>query len=386
MTRAFSDYRVLDFSTTIAGPHCARLLSDLGADVIKVEALGGEMMRMRPPMREGASSMYGQLNAGKRSIALDLKTPAAVAAIKKLAESADVVVENFRPGVMKRFGLDYAELSAINPKLIYCSISGYGQDGPSSDQPAYAPVIHATSGFDLTHTSYQPDRDRPDYCGIFVADVLTGTYAYGAIATALEQRQRTGQGQHIDASMLESMLSLTLVEMQGAQFDMPPQPKRPIFGPIETSDGYVNLSVASERTFENMAAAASRQDWLTDPRFQEYMPRRVNWGELMDEFEDWSKTVTSQECLRILAENNVPAAAYRTVREAMKDPQLVHRNAFSEVEDAGGTFKALNPPFRMTGTEASVGARVAALGEHTQEVLAAAGLSEAEIAEVAGSR
>ncbi|MEM8972157.1 MAG: CoA transferase, partial [Pseudomonadota bacterium] len=124
----------------------------------------------------------------------------------------------------------------------------------------------------------------------------------------------------------------------------------------------------------------NRQDWLTDPRFQEYMKRRVNWGELMDEFEAWSATVTSEECLRILAENNVPAAAYRTVRDAMADPQIAHREAFGTVEDAGGTFKALNPPFRMTGTEARVGARVAALGEHSAELLAAAGLSEADIA------
>ncbi|MEM9355824.1 MAG: CoA transferase [Pseudomonadota bacterium] len=380
MTRAFSEYRVLDFSTTIAGPHCSRLLADLGANVIKVEAPGGEMMRMRPPMRNGASAMYGQLNAGKKSLVLDLKSAAGAAAIKKLVERTDIVVENFRPGVMKRFGLDYANLSEINPKLIYCSISGYGQDGPASDQPAYAPVVHATSGFDLTHTAYQPDRERPDYCGIFIADVLTGTYAFGAIATALEQRHKTGQGQHIDASMLESMLTLPLIEVQAAQFDMPPQPKRPIFGPIETSDGYLNLSVASERTFEGMAAAANRQDWLTDPRFQEYMKRRINWGELMDEFEAWSATVTSEECLRILAKNNVPAAAYRTVRDAMADPQLDHREAFGTVEDAGGTFKALNPPFRMTGTDARVGARVAALGEHSEEVLAAAGLSEADIA------
>ena len=360
------------------------MLADLGADVIKIEPPGGEMMRIRPPVRNGASAMYGQLNAGKKSVVLDLKDEAGSTAIKRLIADADIIVENFRPGVMKRFGLDYAAIADINPKLIYCSISGYGQDGPASDQPAYAPVVHATSGFDLTHTSYQPDRDRPDYCGIFVADVLTGTYAFGAIATALEQRHKTGQGQHIDASMLESMLSLPLAEMQAAQFEMPPKPKRPIFGPIETSDGFLNLAVASERTFEGMATAANRKDWLTDPRFQEYIERRVNWGELMDEFEAWSATVTSEECLRILTENNVPVAAYRTVREAMSDPQLAHRKAFATVEDSAGTFKALNLPFRMTGTEASVGPRVATVGEHTRSVLSEAGMSDAEIAAAIG--
>ncbi|MGI9421956.1 MAG: CaiB/BaiF CoA transferase family protein, partial [Hyphomicrobiaceae bacterium] len=189
---AYAGYRVIDFSTTIAGPHCSRLLADLGAEVIKVEQPGGEMMRMRPPLRNGASGMYGQLNAGKKSVVLDLKSRSGVAAVRKLIATADILVENFRPGIMQRFGLDYATLAREQPSLIYCSISGYGQTGPSADQPAYAPVIHATSGFDLAHTAYQPDRERPDYCGIFIADVLAGTYAFGAIATALEQRHRTG--------------------------------------------------------------------------------------------------------------------------------------------------------------------------------------------------
>jgi CoA:oxalate CoA-transferase len=373
MPKAFADYRVLDFSTTIAGPHCTRLLADLGAEVIKIEAPEGDMMRLRPPIRNGASGMFALLNAGKKSVVLDLKSAEGAHAIKRLAESADIVVENYRPGVMKKFGLDFPALQAVNDRLVYCSISGYGQDGPASDQPAYAPVIHATSGYDLAHLDLQPDRDRPDYCGIFIADVLAGTYAFGAIATALEQRRSTGRGQYIDVSMMEAMLSLTLTDMIAAQFEMPPQPSRPIFGPVETSDGYVNLSVASERTFYGMAAAAGRDDWLTDPRFEKYIDRRGNWGELMDEFEDWSRTQTSADCLATLAANNVPAAAYRTVREAMADPQLAHRGALAEVCDAGGALKVLNPPFRMTGTAASAGSFVAALGEHTDEILAELG-------------
>ena len=189
MARTYTGLRVLDFTTTIAGPHCTRLLADLGAEVIKIEAPAGDMMRMRPPLRDGASGTFGQLNAGKKSIVLDLKAPAAADAVRRLAQTADVVVENYRPGIMQRFGLDYAELAKVNDKLIYCSISGYGQDGPSADRPAYAPVIHATSGFDLAHAAHQPDRDRPDYCGIFIADFLAGTYAFGAIATALAHRE-----------------------------------------------------------------------------------------------------------------------------------------------------------------------------------------------------
>ncbi len=384
MGKAFAGLRVLDFTTTIAGPHCTRLLADLGADVIKIEAPEGDMMRSRPPLRNGASSYFGQLNAGKRSVVLDLKEARAREAARRLAESADVLVENYRPGVMRRLGLDYAALGAGCPRLVYCSISGYGQSGPSADLPAYAPVIHATSGYDLAHLAYQRGRTQPDNCGIYIADVLTGTYAFGAIATALSHRHATGRGQHIDVSMLESMLSLTLGEMQAAQFPVPPPPSRPIFGPVATADGYLNMAVASERTFQGMAAAAGRPDWITDPRFAAYLDRRANWGALMDEFEAWSRRLSSAECLAELDRNAVPAAAYRTVREAMADPQLVHRGAFAEVADAGGTFKALNPPFRMSGGEAGAGPRAPALGEHTREVLAAAGFGQAEIDALAG--
>jgi crotonobetainyl-CoA:carnitine CoA-transferase CaiB-like acyl-CoA transferase len=384
MAKALAGVRVLDFTTTIAGPHCTRLLADLGADVIKIEAPEGDMMRSRPPLRNGASSYFGQLNAGKKSVVLDLKEPRATAAARRLAEGADVLVENYRPGVMRRLGLDYEALRERSPRLVYCSISGYGQSGPSADLPAYAPVIHATSGYDLAHLAYQRGRTEPDNCGIYIADVLTGTYAFGAIAIALTQRQATGRGQHIDVSMLESMLSLTLSEMQAAQFAVPPPPSRPIFGPVATADGYLNMAVASERTFQGMAAAAGRPDWITDPRFAAYLDRRANWGVLMEEFEAWSRRLSSAECLAALDRNAVPVAAYRTVREAMADPQLAHRGAFAEVADAGGTFKALNPPFRMSAADVGAGARVAALGEHTRDVLAAAGFAQAEIDAIAG--
>jgi crotonobetainyl-CoA:carnitine CoA-transferase CaiB-like acyl-CoA transferase len=372
MTNALEGVRVLDFTTTIAGPHCTRLLADLGAEVIKVEAPEGDMMRTRPPLRNGASTSFGQLNAGKKSIVLDLKTQWAVAAVRRLVATADVIVENFRPGVMRRFGLDYEALAPIKPELIYCAISGYGQTGPSSQLPAYAPVIHAASGYDLAHMAYQGEQRRPDYCGIYIADVLTGTYAFGAIMTALYQRQLTGRGQMIDVSMLESMLSLTLSEIQAAQFSIPPL-GRPIFGPVATKDGYINLSIASERTFQNLAVASGHPQWVTDPRFAEYNDRRNNWGELIDELEAWSKDLTTPEVQARFDRHGVPSSPYRTVKEAMADPQLAHRQAFAEVRDAGGAFQALNPPFRMSAARAAVVSRVAALGEHTDAVLAEIG-------------
>ena len=386
MAQAFAGVSVLDLTTTIAGPHCTRLLADLGAEVVKIESPEGDVMRSRPPLRNGASSYFGQLNAGKKSVVLDLKDPRAVEAVHRLADGVDILVENYRPGVMRRLGLDYATLGKANPRLIYCSISGYGQTGPSADTPAYAPVIHATSGYDLAHLAYQRSRSRPDYCGIYVADVVAGTYAFAAIATALHQRQATGEGQHLDISMLESMLSLTLSELQTAQFEVPPPPARPIFGPVATADGYISMAVVSERTFQGMAAAAGRADWITDPRYAVYIDRRANWGTLMDEFEVWSKGLSSAQCLEVLDRNSVPAAAYRTVREAMADPQLAHRRAFSEVRDAGGTFKVLNPPFRMSGSATAAGPEAPALGEHTREVLRASGFAATEIEALAASK
>ena len=184
LTKSFGGLRVLDFSTTIAGPHCTRMLADMGAEVIKVESAEGETMRTRPPVRDGFSAVFGQLNAGKKSLVLDLKSPEAVEVVRRLVASTDILVENFRPGVMRRLKLDYDGLRQINPQLIYCSISGYGQTGPSAELPAYAPVIHAASGYDMAHLSYQPGRTRPDYCGIYHADVVTGVYAFGAISAA----------------------------------------------------------------------------------------------------------------------------------------------------------------------------------------------------------
>jgi crotonobetainyl-CoA:carnitine CoA-transferase CaiB-like acyl-CoA transferase len=219
LTGSFAGLRVLDFSTTIAGPHCTRMLADMGAEVIKIETEEGETMRTRPPVRNSCSTAFGQLNVGKNSLVLDLKSPSGLEAVRRLVATADVLVENFRPGVMRRLKLDYASLHESNPKLIYCSISGYGQTGPSAELPAYAPVIHAASGYEMAHLAYQPGRSRPDYCGIYHADVLTGVYGFGAISAALYQRAATGQGQHIDVSMLESMLSLTLNELQWSQFE-----------------------------------------------------------------------------------------------------------------------------------------------------------------------
>jgi crotonobetainyl-CoA:carnitine CoA-transferase CaiB-like acyl-CoA transferase len=383
LTKGFQGLRLLDFSTTIAGPHCTRMLADMGAEVIKIESAEGETMRTRPPVRNGFSTAFGQLNVGKKSLVLDLKSPDAIEIIRRLVAGSDILVENFRPGVMRRLKLDYGSLHELNPKLIYCSISGYGQTGPSAELPAYAPVIHAASGYDMAHLSYQPGRSRPDYCGIYHADVLTGVYAFGAISAALYQRHGSQKGQHIDVSMLESMLSLTLNELQWSQFEVKPT-QRPMFGPVETADGYVMLAIASEKTFQSLINVIGHPEWIADPRFARYSDRRDNWADLMNGVETWSRALTTEKCLTELNGRGVPCSAYRTVAEALSDPQITHRGALSDVEDGGGTFKVLNLPFRMSGTSVSAGKRMATLGEHTIAFLTETGLSEDEIAAFSG--
>jgi crotonobetainyl-CoA:carnitine CoA-transferase CaiB-like acyl-CoA transferase len=375
LTGSLAGLRVLDFSTTIAGPHCTRMLADMGAEVIKIESAEGETMRSRAPVRSGCSTAFGQLNAGKKSVVLDLKSPAGLEAVNKLIVGTDILVENFRPGVMQRLRLGYDDLAELNPRLIYCSISGYGQTGPSAVLPAYAPVIHAASGYDMAHLAYQPGRSRPDHCGIYHADVVTGTYAFGAIASALYQRERSGRGQHIDCSMLESMLTLTLNEIQWSQFEVAPT-QRPMFSPVATSDGYLMIAIASEKSFQTLMGVIGRPDWVSHPSFAKYSDRRANWAALMDGVEAWSKPLSNAECLAALNQAGVPSSAYRTVAEALNDPQLAHRGALAEVADAGGTFKVLNLPFRMSEAKVGAGLRAAALGEHTDAVLAEVGLGK----------
>jgi CoA:oxalate CoA-transferase len=378
---ALTGIRVLDLSTTISGPYCARLLADVGMEVIKIEPPGGEKLRALTPVRDGVSSSYGHLNAGKKSIVLDLKDPAGADAFRRLVREADIVVENYRPGVMQRLGLPYENLRELKPSLIYCAISGYGQTGPSALLPAYAPVIHASSGYDIAHLSNQDRRTRPDICGVMIADYLSGAYAFGAIMTALTIRERSGAGQMIDVSMLESMLSLLMPEVQRSQFEGPPVPPN---GPLETADGYFIASFPSEREFNALVRATGREEWRTDPRFADRSVRRANWTAFRNEVEAWTRAHTTAECQAALDGAGVPCAAYRSVEDVMADPQLAHRRTLAVVADAAGTFQATNPPFLLSGHRVSVGERVAAVGEHTEAVLRQGGLSDMEVAAVIG--
>jgi CoA:oxalate CoA-transferase len=376
--------RVLDFTAMLAGPHCARLMADLGAEVIKIEGLEGDLIRSRPPLRDGNSTYFGALNCGKKSVAIDLKHEAAKSIIHQLVKLSDVVVENFRPGVMARLGFDYAALSKHNPKLVYCSISGYGQSGSGATRAAYAPIVHAASGYDAANLSYQVEQDTPASTGIFVADILSGAYAFGAIQAALVHRERTGQGQAIDVSLMDSMLNLMVFECQEAQF--PSEQRRPVYAPMKTIDGHVIIAPISQKNFEQMADAMRRPDLKTDARFSTGPARMEHWTELMTIIEQWTEARSGVEIESIMDANSVPCSRFLTVADALKDPQMAERGGLSRIRDAAGEFLVPNAPFQFT-TPTAAGPTVSALGADSSEVLASIlGLSEQQIDELRDQR
>lgn len=370
--------RVLDFTIMMAGPYCTRFLADMGADVIKIEAPEGDYIRQREPLREGQSAYFGHLNAGKRSVCLNLKDPESLAAVRRLVASCDVLVENFRPGAMKRLGLDYETLSKLNPRLIYCSISGFGQTGPDAQRPAYAQIVQAASGYETAFAGYQGaehDEKRPANSGIFYADVLGALFAYSGVLAALNQRHVTGMGQHIDTTLIESMLLLMPYEVQEAQFPAPE--RRPVYPPLKASDGYVMVSAVSPRNFEALLDAIGIADWRSDPTLNTDRGRQQNWTAAMARVEDWTSRRSAAECERVIAAAGVPITQYRTVRQALAEPQLAHRGSLATVRDAAGEYLVPNLPFRLSGGRVEVRSQVPLLGEHTEEVLRELAAAEA---------
>jgi crotonobetainyl-CoA:carnitine CoA-transferase CaiB-like acyl-CoA transferase len=357
--------RVLDFSAMIAGPYCTRLLADAGAEVIKLEPPEGDYMRGREPMKEGSGLYFGVLNAGKRSVAIDLKNPRGAALALELAAHCDVLLENFRPGVMQRLGLGSEKARAANPRLVYCSISGYGQQGAHSALPAYAPIVQAASGYDLANLGYQRGIERPLNTGIFAADYLTGVHAFGAICAALVRRARTGAGETIDCALMDSMLGMLGYEVAEAQ--APVSRPRQLYQATRAKDGFLVITPITQANFEAMARAAGHPEWLADPRFAGTQARGANWDALMAALDAWAADKSAAECEAVMAAGGVPCARYRTVKEAMASPYAAERGLFSRVSAGKAEFLAPNPPYRMDGVRA--GARVPALGEDGPAVL-----------------
>ena len=359
--------RVLDFTTIVSGPYCTRLLADLGAEVIKIEPPEGDFIRTQPPIRAGKSAYFAHLNCGKKSIAIDLRQRGAVELVQELAAKSDVLVENSRPGVMARLALDYATLAKLNPRLVYCSISGFGQSGPWATRSAYAPMLHAASGFDLVNLSYQNGLERPLNTGIYVGDVLGGTYAFGAIQSALLARERSGRGDCIDLSMMDAVLGMLIYEFQEAQF--PQKRRNNTFQPTRAKDGFIMIAAVKQNNFEALARAIGHPEWMADPRFGSARGRSENWATMMEKLDEWASTRTAEDCEAILTEGSVPCSRYFTVREALQHPHLAERNSFSVIDDGAGELKVPNPAFKFRNASAEARNYVPALGADNAGVL-----------------
>jgi CoA:oxalate CoA-transferase len=372
MSGPLEGIRVLDFTAVIAGPYCTRLLADLGAEVVKVESPEGDHLRGREPLRQAAdgsshSAYFGGLNSGKQSVVLDMKDLEGRKLALDLAARADVVAENFRPGVMKRLGLDYEGIAAINPRIVYCSISGYGQTGVAAGRPGYAPILHAACGYDMATMRYQGGLDRPLKSGTFVADVLAGSLAFGAISAALVRRERTGQGEYVDLALMDAMLGLMVYECQEAQF--PAKYPRPLYRPVKARDGFLIVAPISAANFQDMARVCGHPEWIADERFSS-ANRARNWEVLMDLLDQWAGSRSVDECEKAMLDGGVPCSRYQTVGEAMQSDAVKSRGTFGTVRDGAGEFLSPNPAFKLKNAEAHVRGEVDRLGASNAKVMA----------------
>ncbi len=368
---------VVDFTRVLAGPYCTRMLGDLGARVIKIER-PGEGDEIRPivhqldPNRNDQSSYFWRINASKQGIAIDLSKPEARPLVLDLVRKADVVVENFSPGVMARYGLDAHALRALHPGLIYCSISGFGQTGPLSSMQAYAHLINAISGMmDLDRCG----ETQPRVSYLQAADVLAGAHAFGAVCAALFRRARTGQGATLDVSMLECLIAADDVTY-GALLNGGPVERRPRAGMVVHPIGerYIAVQTAgAPHLWSRLVALIGKPELATDPRFATPMVRRENWSALLEVYRQWLNGFESVDAaVKALTTARVPAVPMLSPEEVINHPHLAERSGFPEVEHpTRGSVRVTATPFFVDGmaTHPS-GPAPYRVGEHTREVLA----------------
>ncbi len=358
--------RVADFTSMVSGPYCTRLLADMGAHVIKVEPPAGDLLRHAAPTTDAGSRYFQTYNAGKHGIVLDLKSPRGIEIAIEIASRCDVLVENFRPGVMASFGLGYDTIRAHRNNIVYCSISGFGQDGPMQRWPAYAPIVHALSGFDSVFQQAQLNPQEPPVASVQIADVLTGSFAFGAIQSALIRRFRTGAGDYIDATLIESAMALVSGDLQVPQV---PRPQRVTsFRAVRARDGFVMPVVLTDKAFASLARIVE-PGWLDDPRFKDARTRAQHADLMYAGIDAWTLQRSAQECQETLMSAGVPCAVYATASDVLRNQHLIDRGTFATLNDGCGDFKVNNAPFRFRDAQSGIRDLAPRLGEHTGDVL-----------------
>ncbi|MCC6534549.1 MAG: CoA transferase [Burkholderiales bacterium] len=389
--KPFEGLRVLDFTQVLSGPFATFQLALLGADVIKVERREGEEMRRSPLSKQwserGLAPAFQALNGGKRSLTLDLRTPEAIEIVRRLASDADVVVENFRPGVMDKLGIGYAALSALNSRLIYCCISAFGQTGPERLGAGYDGKIQAMSGM-MAITGQQ--ETGPTRVGFPVCDVIAGATAAFGLATALYQRERTGKGQLIDVSMLEA--ALAFLSSQVADYTIAGHretllgnyapSRKPTTNLFRTAEGLLLLAVNSREQFDALMTALGRSDVLADPRFANWYVRKQNEPALRQIIEQVLLTKPAKAWQEILDAAGAPCATIWRVDEIIEHPQIAARGAIQHLDTPYGTLRFAGLGFKLSGVDAALERMAPLLGEHSEEVLSDAGFDPNRIAQL----
>ncbi|MHB8072421.1 CaiB/BaiF CoA transferase family protein [Desulfosporosinus fructosivorans] len=387
MAGPLAGIKVLELARTLAGPYCSMILADMGADVLKVEqpGLGDETRGFAPPALEGESCYYLSLNKNKQGITLNLKTEEGKQIVRELVKDADVLIENFRTGTMEKLGLGYDVLKEINPRLVYCAVSGFGRTGPMKDEPAYDLVMQAYGGL----MSVTGEADRPPVkVGFSVVDLTTGMYACIGTLLALWAREKTGRGQFVEASLLESIVSLQtyLAQSVMATGKIPGRlgsghPNMAPYQVFESKDSYVVIAVTNDQLWRKMCDALGLDDLKEHPKFAVNADRVKNRTELIELMSEYARCRTTEEISTKLKEAGVPGGPINNIADVLADPQVIHRGMIQEVEHPTiGTLKMLGIPIKLSETPGSVRMAPPTLGQNNIEVLSRLGYSPEDIA------
>jgi crotonobetainyl-CoA:carnitine CoA-transferase CaiB-like acyl-CoA transferase len=375
--------RVLDLTRYLAGPFATMLLADYGADVVKVESIRGR--EFRPPGSVRDSYFFLSSNRGKRSITLDLKSGAGRALFLRVLPRFDVVIENFRPGVMEKLGLGADALLELHPRLVYCGISGFGADGPYHDRPGFDQIAQGMSGFmSLTGTP----ESGPTRAGIAIGDILGGIFAAHGIQLALLARERSGHGQVVNTSLLEAMIGVLSwgagMYFEGGRAPGPAGQHHPLsspYGRFRARDGYLNIAAGNDSMWEALARALGHAEWLDDERFSKSTARVVNRTALTAEIESALAEADVEHWVRLLNDAGVPTGPVLDLEQVFSDPQVLARQMLVELPHPEvGSFKTTGLPVKLSRNPGAIRRRPPLHGEHTDEVLRECGLSGEEIA------